>query len=95
MTRSFRNAEIVLDAIYVAGLSWGYPWRFLMPMCSARLVNGCVLRRSSDIRPCYLRNGMRIGRRIGVGFLPGLEYVTQVVNFLEMLCTVDIWLVVH
>ena len=73
--RAFCTSEILLDALYVAGWgvgSWGHPWRLLVLMWSVRFVESCVLRRASDIRTCYLRNGMRIGRRHGCGFFPGL-----------------------
>ena len=66
--RSFWTAEIVLDFIYVAGWgvgSWGHHCILLMPLWSGRFVDSCILRRVSDIRLCYLRNGMRLGRRDG------------------------------
>ena len=65
---TFRTAEIVLNYIYVVGwgvVSWGHPWRLLMPLWSGRFVDSFLLRRLSDIRPCYLRNDMRFGRRGG------------------------------
>ena len=73
--RDFRTAEIVLDAIYVVGwgvVSWGHPCRLMMPLWSGRFVDSCVFRQASDNRPCYLRNGMSLGRRGGFGFSPGL-----------------------
>ena len=38
---------------------------------------------------------MRLGRRGGFGFLPGLEYIMQVVHCLDLLFTVDSWRMVH
>ena len=73
--RAFQSAEIILDSICVVkwGVrSWGHPWILMMTMWSVKFVNSCVLRRASDIRT-HLRNGMRIGRRGGFGFSPGLE----------------------
>ena len=98
MPRDVRTTEIVLESICVTGWgvgSWGHPWILLMMLWSGRFVKSCVLRWASDIRPCYLRNGMKLGRRGGFSLLPGLEYVTQVVGCLELLFTVDSWRVVH
>ena len=74
--KAFWNTEILLDAIYIAGWgvgSWDQPWGLLMPLWSGRFFRSFFLRQASDIRSCYLMNGMRLARRGVFGLSSGLE----------------------
>ena len=74
--KAFWNTEILLDAIYIAGWgvgSWDQPWVLMLPLRSETFFGSCVLRQASDIKSCYLMNGMRLVRRGIFGLSSGLE----------------------
>ena len=53
------------------------------------------MSQAIDIRKFQLSYVIRLGRSGGLGISPGLEYATQVVDFLDLMFIIKCWSLVH